>query len=1152
MQIRILSILLLFISSFNFLQAQECGFIYVSPAGATSGTAGTKSNPADLLYGISLATGSVKHLRIAQGSYAISNEINLTDGIILEGGFDGTIWNKSNMYITSINRDNSNALTSPSRLVAFNCVNISGFRVQDITVNVDDAGGSGTSIYAFYLSGCSDFILSRCIINTGKGSDGLPGQPGTPGVNGGNGSAGETGEGEGACCYFGGQGAGVSSPAYTGASPGGNGGDGGQRGGFVRDTQIVNFPPAPLETLYYVYPGSDYGNPGSGGQPGTGNAAGQGGAGGATSCQTTFVNGNCAATSSNRGRAGGDGYPGLPGLQGVQGLAAFTGGFYVPGDGSVGDPGQSHGGAGGGGGGGGGKGCEPAALHPLTGDTVYFTSGTGGGGGGGGEGGQLGQGGLGGTGGGASFCVFINNNGANGIVQDCVFNPGLGGQGGAGGAGGPGGAGGLGGLGGVIGDNGPTHSCNNGEGGSGGNGGAGGTGGVGGKGSDGFSRGLYEVPGGEQVLRPFNYNPFAPQVTIEYFGCTNSTIVATTNATGNINWLFGYAATPQTASGNTVTAEYGSPLGYRNVTLVVDGVPYFFANFINLETSFTKPTILASSKTICAGQSTDLSTTTSGAASYSWNIQGSSLPFSPSQFPGTVTYNLPGVYPVTLQTTTCCGVSTTVDTIRVLSAVRPSLGRDTAVCYLEPLPALRAIGYAGAAYTWTVNGNPWGSDTSVVQAGGPGEYICKINYGNGCVGQDTIQFDVYTTLPLFLEDTTICLNSPFPLLDANYYGGTMYAWTLNGNPIGLNDKYLQSTIPGTYNVTVTAPSGCAGTDSIRLAISDPRVNLGFDVIICENEGLPVLNAQNIGSDYEWKYNNGLTGGNTQTLATSLPGLYGVTITDQYGCQASDQMILTLTPSITADFNGPTTVSANVPSSFIDATVPGAIQWTWDFGDNTPHITTSTANHSYSQAGTYPVFLIAGNGVCSDTATGTVTVQWNCATLGLTANISAEADTIALSELGTILLEASGDSALSFSWDFGDSNTSTEDTLVYAYSEAGTYIITLTAYNHNCTTSVTQTIVVIDKFIGIDETTFGSDKVLTFPNPFKNELNVLFSQKPENAVNIELVNTLAQQVFYQDNETESKLSFTLPQLPAGVYFLNIRSGNNVARFKVVRE
>jgi hypothetical protein len=46
-------LLLVFLCGFNSF-SQQCDIIYVTPGGASSGTAGTKANPANLTYGLTL------------------------------------------------------------------------------------------------------------------------------------------------------------------------------------------------------------------------------------------------------------------------------------------------------------------------------------------------------------------------------------------------------------------------------------------------------------------------------------------------------------------------------------------------------------------------------------------------------------------------------------------------------------------------------------------------------------------------------------------------------------------------------------------------------------------------------------------------------------------------------------------------------------------------------------------------------------------------------------------------------------------------------------------------------------------------------------------------------------------------------------------
>ncbi len=216
------------------------------------------------------------------------------------------------------------------------------------------------------------------------------------------------------------------------------------------------------------------------------------------------------------------------------------------------------------------------------------------------------------------------------------------------------------------------------------------------------------------------------------------------------------------------------------------------------------------------------------------------------------------------------------------------------------------------------------------------------------------------------------------------------------------------------------------------------------------------------------------------------------------------------------------------------------------------VTTSAAPHTFTEGGQFPVFLISGNGICSDTASTVVNVLWNCSTLGLTAELDANTDTVFLSELGTVILSGSGANAESYEWDFGDGNTSNEDTLVYAYASPGVYTITLTTYNYNCSTSVTQTIVVEEGKVGMEEQFADGSKILLFPNPFQTNLNLDFEQVPKDLINIELENAMGQRVYATQVKPEYILSLSMPNLSAGFYSLSVKSGEKTARFKVIKE
>lgn len=84
--------------------------------------------------------------------------------------------------------------------------------------------------------------------------------------------------------------------------------------------------------------------------------------------------------------------------------------------------------------------------------------------------------------------------------------------------------------------------------------------------------------------------------------------------------------------------------------------------------------------------------------------------------------------------------------------------------------------------------------------------------------------------------------------------------------------------------TLTNVFGCDSIVTVQVAANPlPVVNLGQDSTICAGQFL-VLDAGNTGSVYNWS-----TGVNTQTITVDTTGQYAVTVTNGFGCTASDQV-----------------------------------------------------------------------------------------------------------------------------------------------------------------------------------------------------------------------------------------------------------------------
>src|SRR3990170_7847341 len=138
--------------------AQECGIIYVTPTGVSSGLpAGTKANPANLIYGLTLVDPANKIVWMADGVYNISNTLSIPDGVTIEGTFDPVTWIKTNANTTVIARDALNPDLVNKALISLTGTSISNFRLQDLTITVANAPGSQMSVYGIYLNTCSNY-----------------------------------------------------------------------------------------------------------------------------------------------------------------------------------------------------------------------------------------------------------------------------------------------------------------------------------------------------------------------------------------------------------------------------------------------------------------------------------------------------------------------------------------------------------------------------------------------------------------------------------------------------------------------------------------------------------------------------------------------------------------------------------------------------------------------------------------------------------------------------------------------------------------------------------------------------------------------------------------------------------------------------------
>jgi len=146
------------------------------------------------------------------------------------------------------------------------------------------------------------------------------------------------------------------------------------------------------------------------------------------------------------------------------------------------------------------------------------------------------------------------------------------------------------------------------------------------------------------------------------------------------------------------------------------------------------------------------------------------------------------------------------------------------------------------------------------------------------------------------------------------------------------------------------------------------------------------------------------------------------------------------PLIAAFDMSPESGQAPLTVQFTDRSSGGPESGSWDFGDGTTSIEPSPS-HTYTKTGSYTVTQTVKKGTQKDTETKTVTVTGPVAE-PLKAAFDMNPST-GPAPLTIQFTDQSDGDIISYSWDMGDGEQSTEENPKHIYSKAGTYTVTLT-------------------------------------------------------------------------------------------------------------
>lgn len=233
----------------------------------------------------------------------------------------------------------------------------------------------------------------------------------------------------------------------------------------------------------------------------------------------------------------------------------------------------------------------------------------------------------------------------------------------------------------------------------------------------------------------------------------------------------------------------------------------------------------------------------------------------------------------TLQT-----ITITTDTLSPLALANGG----TLTCQDTLLTLVGSSNTPGVTYLWS-GPNNFSSATSSTQVSLPGSYLLTLTAPNGCTGTATAQVLQNILAPdLSLSGNTLltCTQTTVDVLASSTTTGVSWNWSGPGN-FSATSADISVGLPGTYQVTATAPNGCSSNMAITVDqnINPPTALAVGGALNCSTASINLSGQSNDpGALFTWVGPGQFTANGPMPL-TSLPGAYTLNVTGANGCTA---------------------------------------------------------------------------------------------------------------------------------------------------------------------------------------------------------------------------------------------------------------------------
>ncbi len=506
-----------------------------------------------------------------------------------------------------------------------------------------------------------------------------------------------------------------------------------------------------------------------------------------------------------------------------------------------------------------------------------------------------------------------------------------------------------------------------------------------------------------------------------------------------------------------------------------------------------------------------------------------------------------GTYVVTVIGDDGCEASQTV-TVDEPDALVASVDFEVVLCFGDSTGEIAVSTTGGTApIEYSIDGGANYQSGAVFSNLPAGTYAVRVRDDNGCT--DEVSVDI--TQPSAGISTAVdvsnvlCTGQSNGSATVTAAGGTgAYQYSSDGVTYQ-GSNVLTDLGVGTHVIYTMDANGCINTDTIT--VNEPTDPLFIDAVNatpvnCHGDANGILTVLASGGTAPYQYS--IDGGATYQSSSTFNGLaaatYVLSVQDANGCTAGDTvdidtpapLALDVTDTSNPNCEGQATGSITVAGS------GGTTPYEYSLNGGTPQ---SSGTFSNIPSGTYTITITDQKGC---TVVETVTLDAN--------NPLPDAAFTTVTAAGTVAFNNQTTDATSYSWNFDDGGTSTDENPVHTYTESGVYTVYMIATN-NCG-SDTAVVTLIINVTGIEEA--DGSFLNIYPNPTHGEFTIEY-QAVDNIGKFEVrVVTIDGKLLHQeaDNVVGSSYlkRFDKSEFSTGVYVIEVLTDTGVYHERLIIE